>query len=233
MNVARWSLVWTLDHVYAARVQLRYLADGSVPQAYLDGDAPPVLLLPGVYENWQFLKPVGELLNSLGHPVHVVRELGYNRQPIADSAELATRILIERDLRHVVIVGHSKGGLIGKQLMVKDAVAGRIDRMVAINSPFSGSRLARYAPGAPLRAFLPSNETIATLAQNLEANSRITSIFSSFDPVIPEGSRLDAAENVELPLSGHFRPLGSRELLDAVRRAVERGASAGGSAGPE
>lgn len=233
MNVARWSWVWTLDHVYAARVQARYLADSSVPQSYSEGDAAPVLLLPGVYENWQFLKPVGELLNSLGHPVHVVRELGYNRQPIADSAELATRILLERDLRHVVIVGHSKGGIIGKQLMVTDGVAGRIDRMVAINSPFSGSRLARYAPGAPLRAFLPTDATIATLAENLEANSRITSIFSCFDPVIPEGSRLEAAENIELPLSGHFRPLGSRELLDAVRRAVERDAGAEDAAGPE
>jgi pimeloyl-ACP methyl ester carboxylesterase len=223
MNLARWSGVWTLDHVYAAGVQLRYLADATVPERYGAGEAAPVLLLPGVYENWQFLKPVGDMLNRIGHPVHVVRELGYNRKSIADSAELAARILIEHDLRHTVVVGHSKGGIIGKQLMVTDAVAERIDSMVAINSPFSGSRLARYAPGAPLRAFLPTNETIATLAENLEANSRITSIFSSFDPVIPEGSRLEGAENIELPLSGHFRPLGNPELLAEVREAVEGG----------
>ncbi|WP_349897075.1 esterase/lipase family protein [Parafrigoribacterium soli] len=227
MSVARWSWVWTLDHVYAAGVQLHYLADAAIPERYATGEAPPVLLLPGVYENWQFLKPIGDLLNRLGHPVHVVQELGYNRKPIADSAELATRILVERDLRHTVIVGHSKGGIIGKQLMVTDAVADRIDSMVAINSPFSGSRLARYAPAAPLRAFLPTNETIATLAANLEANSRITSIFSSFDPVIPEGSRLEGARNIELQLSGHFRPLNDPRLLAAVREAV------GGATGPE
>lgn len=221
MNLARWASVWTLDHLFAARWQLRYLFGGAVPARYADGERKPVLLLPGVYETWQFLRPVGDRLNALGHPVHLVRELGYNRRPIVPSAELATALLLEHELQHVVIVGHSKGGLIGKQLMMTDAVAGRIDRMVAINSPFSGSRLARFAPGATLRAFSPADATITTLGRNLEANSRIVSIFSRFDPVIPEGSRLEAAQNIELPLSGHFRPLGQQALLDAVVQAVE------------
>jgi hypothetical protein len=120
-----------------------------------------------------------------------------------------------------VVIGHSKGGLIGKQLMVTDTVADRIDRMVAINSPFSGSRFARMAPGATLRAFSPKDSTLRMLAENLEANTRITSIYSTLDPIIPEGSRLDDATNIELPVTGHFRPLGQRVLLEAVDRAVD------------
>jgi pimeloyl-ACP methyl ester carboxylesterase len=222
MNVAQWALVWGLDHAFAARWHLRNLVDNEVPAHYSDGDRQPVLLLQGVYETWQFLRPIGDRLNALGHPVHLVQELGYNRRPIVPTAELVARLLVERELERVIIVGHSKGGLIGKQLMVTDAVAGRIDRMVAINSPFSGSRLARFAPGATLRAFAPTDPVLGNLARNLEANSRIVSIFSRFDPDIPEGSRLDGAVNVELPISGHFRPLDQAALLAAVERAVER-----------
>jgi hypothetical protein len=223
MNVPRWTVEWVMDHYVAARWLVRYRLDGGVPQGYPLGERQPVLLLPGVYETWQFLRPVGDRLNALGHPVHVLPELGHNRWPIVQTAELVARLLLERDLRRVIIVGHSKGGLIGKQLMVTDAVADRIDRMVAINTPFSGSSLARFAPGATLRAFAPSDPVLGTLARNSEANSRIVSIFSRYDPDIPEGSRLDGAVNIELPLSGHFRPLDRSPLLNAVVRAVGSG----------
>lgn len=221
MNAGRWALAWGLDHVAAARWHLRSLAGDAAPARYSTGDRQPVLLLHGLYETWQFLRPIGDRLNALGHPVHLVQELGHNRQPIVPTAELVARILIARDLRGLIIVGHSKGGLVGKQLMVMDAVADRIDRMVAINAPFSGSRLARFAPFSPLRAFVPTDPVIGELARNLEANSRIVSIFSRFDPDIPEGSRLDGAVNIELPIAGHFRPLGRRALLAAVEQAVE------------
>lgn len=221
MNVARWALAWGMDHVFAARWHLRHLIDNEVPTRYSGGDRQPVLLLQGVYETWQFLRPIGDRLNALGHPVYLVPELGYNRRPIVPTAELVARFLIERELQHVIVVGHSKGGLIGKQLMMTDGVAERIDRMVAINSPFSGSRLARFAPGATLRAFAPTDPVLNNLARNLEANSRIVSIFSRFDPDIPEGSRLDGAVNIELPIAGHFRPLNRSVLLAEVERAVE------------
>lgn len=223
MNVPRWTVEWVMDHYVAARWLVRYRLDGGVPQGYPVGDRQPVLLLPGVYETWQFLRPIGDRLNALGHPVHVVPELGHNRWPIVQTAEVVARLVLERDLRRVIIVGHSKGGLIGKQLMVTDAVADRIERMVAINTPFSGSSLARFAPGATLRAFAPSDPVLGSLARNSEANSRIVSIFSRYDPDIPEGSRLDGAANIELPLSGHFRPLDRSALLNAVVGAVGSG----------
>lgn len=192
-----------------------------MPLRYAEGTREPVVLLPGVYEPWQFLRPVGDRLNALGHPVHLVQEVGYNRLAVVPTAGLVAHLLVERDLRRVIIVGHSKGGLIGKQLMVTDAVAGRIDRMVAINTPFSGSSLARFAPGATLRAFAPTNPVLDALARQSKPNSRIVSIYSRFDPNIPEGSRLEGAVNIELPLTGHFRPLDHSVLLAAVEAAVE------------
>jgi pimeloyl-ACP methyl ester carboxylesterase len=221
MIVVRWIAAWVIDHVLAAGWQWKHLRNQEIPERYARGDREPVLLLAGVYETWQFLRPIADRLNERGHPVYLIPEIGYNRAPIVSTAARVERFIIARDLRDIIVIGHSKGGLIGKQLMMTDAVADRIDRMVAINSPFSGSRFARLAPGATLRAFSPKDRTLRMLADNLEANSRITSIYSALDPIIPEGSRLDAATNIELPVTGHFRPLGQRVLLEAVDRAVD------------
>ncbi|MCU1525103.1 MAG: hypothetical protein JWO18_1997 [Microbacteriaceae bacterium] len=208
------------DRVYQWREHARNLFRSRVATGYQDGALDPVLLIPGVYETWQFLRPVADRLYALGHPIHVVPELGYNRRTVTASAELAQRYLEVCDLRSVILVTHSKGGLIGKHMMVADDHQGRIARLVAINAPFGGSILARYAPNATLRAFSPADETLVSLAANLAANDRIVSIYSRLDPLIPGGSRLEGATNIELPMVGHFRPLASRRLFEAVEESI-------------
>jgi hypothetical protein len=179
-----------------------------------------VLVLPGVYETWHFLEPVAKYVHALGHPVHVVPTFGRNLLPVPDMAELARQYVVENDLRDLTIVAHSKGGLIGKTLMLSDEGI-RIRNMVAINSPFAGSAYAHLARALrPLREFVPTHDTIVSLSRNAEVNSRITSVFSSWDPVIPNGSRLDGATNIELPVTGHFRILDRDELFEVVRAAT-------------
>jgi pimeloyl-ACP methyl ester carboxylesterase len=211
-----------VDRLYQMSQQTKHYIRRVVPtERYLRGDRAPVLLLPGVYETWQFLRPVAERLNARGHPIHLLTQLGYNRLTVAASATVAQRYLDEYDLTGVILVAHSKGGLIGKHMMVTDDTDGRIAQLVAVNSPFGGSSLARYAPVKALRAFSPANQTVLTLAANLAANSRITSIYSRLDPLIPGGSRLEGATNVELSVVGHFKPLGSSELFDAIEHAID------------
>ncbi len=221
MNWLVRGFAWWLDYVYVGFWQLRHALGGRDPSRYLGGDRESILLLPGVLETWQFLRPVAERMHRLGHPVYVVPSFGYNTGSIPAMAALAEAFLVENDLRQVTIIAHSKGGLIGKHLMVVDDTDARIRAMIAINAPFGGSRYARYLPGRDLRALSPTGETLVMLAANAVANARITSIFAEFDPHIPEGSHLQEARNVRLPVSGHFRPLGTEEVLRAVQDAVE------------
>jgi triacylglycerol lipase len=208
------------DRFYLMRELVRHMV-GRTPSAQYDcGARAPVLLLPGVFETWQFLRPVADRLNALGHPIHTLPELGNNRLTIVASAELAQRYLDQRQLTGVAIVAHSKGGLIAKHMMVTDDSAGRIDRLVAINSPFGGSSLANWTAVRPLRALSPRNATVITLAANRAANARITSIYSRLDPLIPGGSKLDGATNIRLSMVGHFRPLASPALFSAVEGAI-------------
>jgi triacylglycerol lipase len=208
-----------VDYYWAYRLRFGALRRRD-PAALLPGVGRPVLLLPGVYETWHFLESVGAHLNTLGHPVHVVPGFGRNVLPIARMATLAGDYLEEKQLTDVAIVAHSKGGLIGKTLMMSEPQGARIRSMVAINTPFAGSDYAHLVPIRTLREFVPTHETIVTLAGNAEVNSRITSIFSSWDPIIPNGSVLEAATNIELPITGHFRILDRPDLLAAVERAI-------------
>jgi len=220
MNVVRQARIALGDYPNAIRMRgLGFAA--RVPSAYGTGAARPVVLVPGVYERWHFLRPVANRLAEAGHPVHIVPELGVNARAIPRTAERLLAFLTRHDLRGVALVAHSKGGLVGKAAMLEDA-EGRIDRLVALATPFSGSRMADLMVVPALRVFRPRHPVIRRLVAERDVNTRITSIFPAFDPHIPEGSVLEGATNVRLDVVGHFRVLEDPAALDAVIAAVEK-----------
>lgn len=220
---------WLLDYAYVGFRQAHDFIVRADPAQYLvpDPGAPealaPVLLIPGVYERWQFMKPVADHLHGAGHPVHVVQRLGYNRGTVPAMADLAAEYLKRHGLSDVVVVTHSKGGLIGKFLLTMPDTAPRISRLVAINAPFSGSVYANFFVLPSIRAFSPQNSILKTLRANLELNARITSIYGRFDPHIPGGSFLEGARNIQLDTMGHFRPVADPRVLQEIDRAISDG----------
>ena len=208
-----------VDYAYAAAWQVRAAVSRARPETFVSGRERPVLILPGVYEPWRFMLPLIRELHAAGHPVHVVPELGRNEAAVASGASVVDAYLRRAELRDVVIVAHSKGGLLGKQVMAFGEAGERIRAMLAIATPFGGSRYATYMVSRTLRSFSPRNEALVTLGNSLEANGRIVSVFPAFDPHIPEGSALVGARNVELATAGHFRVLADpavRELAAQV-----------------
>ena len=209
---------WTEDYAYATGRQLRSFFDRTQPGDFLSGTGRPVVVIPGVYENWQFMLPLITALHQAGHPVHVVTVLQRNRLAIPAAAKLVAKHLAAEDVMNAAIVAHSKGGLIGKYLMMTHDGERRVERMVAVCSPFSGSRYARFMLAPSLRAFSPRNALTLELAREERINHRITSVFGPFDPHIPEGSILPGARNIRLDVPGHFRILGHQ---DTVRTILE------------
>lgn len=212
---------WVRDYAYAAIGQVRAILGRGTPDHLLTGAGTPVVILPGIYETWRFLEPLANALHERGHPVHVVTELGDNRRPIAEAAGRVAALLTERDLDDVVLVAHSKGGLIGKHLMAFDAAGERVRAMVAVATPFGGSRYSRLMPTSSLRAFASGDATMRALAAAAEVNRRIVSVYGPFDPHIPEGSELAGARNVELGSGGHFRVLADPRVIAEVIRVAE------------
>lgn len=256
----RHAMWWAADYLYAARRQLAVLSlpwsigrPRPKPEAWSQGSAelPEIVLIPGVYEHWTFMRPLGDALAAAGHRVIVGHGLGLNRRAIAATSERLGRMLAARPapVAGRVLVAHSKGGLIGKHLLVSSgaAVAAAIEAgagsdaaaaaasapsdartpslgllgLVAIATPFAGARRARLLVVDPsIRAFVPEDETIVMLGRETSINGRIVSVFGPFDPHIPEGSALDGATNIAVPTPGHFRVLSSRETQRAVLDGV-------------
>ncbi|WPU08522.1 alpha/beta hydrolase [Pseudarthrobacter oxydans] len=207
---------WLQDYLYAAGWQVRGMLSRVQPGSFHQGHRRPVLIIPGVYENWQFMMPLIQSIHDAGHPVHVVTVLQRNQLDVPAAARMVAQHLEEAGLRDAAIVAHSKGGLIGKYAMLMLDPEQRIDRMVTVCTPFSGSRYARYMLLPSLRIFSPRHPLTLELAREEAINSRITSIYGPFDPHIPEGSVLPGATNIELPTAGHFRILGDPQTARII-----------------
>lgn len=242
MNPVRRLLWWAADYLYAGRHQLAVLSlpwtvglPRPTPPAWRTGDPglPEVVLLPGVYEHWTFLRPLGNAIAAAGYRVRVIHGLGMNRRSVPDTAARLERALAKDPLPPAgrVLVAHSKGGLIGKRALLDADAAAAADPgapglglrgLVAVATPFAGSWMARLLPlDRSIREFRPDDATILALARERAVNARIVSVFGPYDPHIPEGSRLEDATNVEVPAPGHFRVLGSPSthtaVLDGIR----------------
>src|SRR3954447_3069499 len=230
--VLRKALWWAQDYLYAAGWQIRGALSRTRADSFHSGHRSPVVVIPGVYENWRFMLPLITALHAAGHPVHVVTVLQWNRLEVPVAARFVAEHIAAAGLEGVMIVAHSKGGLIGKYVMLAMDADQRIDRMVAICTPFSGSRYARYLMIPSLRIFSPRTALTLQMASEETVNHRISSIYGIFDPHIPEGSVLPGARNIRLRAAGHFRILGdpatAETILEELRpgdRAAEPGSS--------
>jgi triacylglycerol lipase len=210
---------WTLDYLWATRQQgsglIHHLRRTALPLAPA-GHQPPVLIIPGVYEPWTFMLPIVRALHAAGHPIHALDTLGYNTARIPAAAAHVAAYLEQANLRDVIIVAHSKGGLIGKYALDHHDPGHRIRHLIAVATPFSGSPYARLFINRAVRDFAPTNAVIRELQATTTNNHRITSIYGVFDPHIPGRSALAGATNIELPVMGHFRILADPLVIKTV-----------------
>ncbi|HEX9088199.1 MAG TPA: alpha/beta hydrolase, partial [Arthrobacter sp.] len=217
LQAAGW---WAQDYLYAAGRQLLGAVSRTRPEQFLGGPGRPVVVIPGVYEDWRFMLPLVQRLHEAGHPVHVLTLLHRNRLAVPKAADLIAGYIRDHDLSDAMIVAHSKGGLIGKFVMMQLDPERRIAGMVAVCSPFSGSRYASFMLLPSLRAFSPRSAVTRQLAREERMNERITSVYGLFDPHIPEGSVLPGARNIQLDTAGHFRILAHEDTIRTILAAT-------------
>lgn len=210
------------DYAWAFRYGARELTARLRQGQPAPGDGPDVLVLTGIWEPYAFIYPLVDHLRASGFRTHAIKRPSLNLDDLEVLADRVADFMDEEGLTDTVVVAHSKGGLVAKQLMVSERTKDRVSGAVAICTPFGGSDLAGLLPdGVGVRSLLPGSPMLRELAAHTEVNPRIVSIYPEYDPVVPDGgNHLEGAHNVEIAEFGHFTLLNEDDVLEAVAQAV-------------
>lgn len=215
------------DWAVALRDQLFSLRPHRPWEVGTNCTGPAVVLLPGILENARYLAPMAQWLAAQGHVVHQLPALGWNLRGLTRSVEKGFAALETLGIEDAVIVAHSKGGLIGKAMLLDPRSEGLLRGMVAIATPFGGSALWDRAQRtvvlrrSPVGVFHPEHPDLARLHTERDVNRRIVSLSPAFDQMIPGGSHLEGATNEVLTVEGHFRAVSTPSAWEVVHRYVD------------
>lgn len=252
MKIHKKIKSWIVDYAYMLRGGLLMVVHRNPPKHYLGytvAGRAPVILIPGILSKWSFMKHLGDQISLRGHPVYVIPRLNYNIFNIPTSARMvksavlrifprnkrwrhklsagAGRIqaLLEKhQLIGAVLVAHSKGGLIGKYFLSHYNEIGRVLGMVAVATPFSGSKLAELIPHDAFQELATDARIVKDLASHQEINKKIISIIPEYDNHVwaENGCVLAGAENITVPIHGHHKVLFDQGVVKLILRSIEK-----------
>lgn len=226
MKKLKKIIYWTIDYAYMANGWRMMYQYRKPPKHYLGhtiSGKSPVILIQGVTLKWGFMKKLGDSISLTGHPVYIAPELGHNLGSVPAQSKIIEKIIIDNSLDEVVIVAHSKGGLIAKHLLNHSSVSPRIKKVIAIATPFHGSTLTKYLIGKPFKELRPKSETILNLSSKCDLDSKICTITPTFDNHVwhPRKSRLPTALiNQTSAVRGHHKILFDSETIKAVLNLI-------------
>jgi pimeloyl-ACP methyl ester carboxylesterase len=203
-------IYWLVDYVYMFRGHSYYLSNllGEISWPKHHSKLPEIILIPGIYGHWSFLKPLGDLLSNAGFPVHVVPEIKRNSRPVRDGAEALNRYLRANEIRKCILIGHSKGGLVALYYKLFLDTDRRVLKVIAIASPFSGSSIGKFVRLKGVREMLPNSGLIKKL-NSIKVGPDVISIYTVFDNHVWHNdlSFLKGANNIQVPVKGHHKIL--------------------------
>jgi pimeloyl-ACP methyl ester carboxylesterase len=173
------------------------------------GDGHPVLVLPGLSTTDRSTGLLRRYLSALGYDVHAW-ELGRNLGPRAigvQGEKLIARLesIYEATGQKVTVVGHSLGGIIGRQLSRRRP--DMVRQIVTLGSPFAGDprstnvwKLYEYLCGQRVS----DPDIVAQLLESHDAPPvPSTAIYSKADGIVAWQSCLEpetaTTENIEIP----------------------------------
>lgn len=207
-----------LEYLLIVRLHFRALWQRP-PAAWNKGNAGDVLLIPGFAEPWIFLTTIAEQLNTLGYHVHTVPELNYNTQPVAACVEILHEYIQTHSLEHVLLIGHSKGGLVAKGYL--DAHPEKVGKVITLSAPFQGTWVGKLWI-CNLQELCPGSSLITNLLQKPPAPGRLLNLYAHRDNhILPnKNALLPGAQNIEIPVIGHTRIVEDNKTFQAIKKYI-------------
>jgi triacylglycerol lipase len=198
------------------------------PERRDDDTREPVLLVHGFGASPACWSAVQRALHADGR---TVAHFGYSPRgaSVDELAEQLTEVvedlLAATGAPRLHLVGHSMGGVIIAQALTGSRLAGRVDLVVTLGSPFGGSPWAALWPGrSVVRALRPGSALLRSLATApAPVGVRWLAFTAAFDLIVP-GHRALPAGSHAIPITvegtGHSGMLADPVVIARIVAAV-------------
>ncbi len=208
------------------------------------GDGRLVVIIPGLFGSDFYLWPLRRWISRIGFRASTSGlwlNAGCPDRLTSEIEQWIERRQSERDDRRIVLIGHSRGGVLARALAAR--MGSRVSHLVALGSPIgvasqyvtggvqqlahrTMSRVAQASNTArgildPQCRFPDSGcEFVGNMRGALAAETMVLSIYSREDPIVPpEASIVTGARNVEVTGTHSglvFNPAVYRELARSL-----------------
>jgi len=165
------------------------------------GNGRPILMVHGYLNNnsvWRFQKRRLEALRV--GPIYTIR-LGNPFSSLwthMDTMHTKVRAIAkETGRKDLILIGHSMGGLVSCLYAMQRAEPKSVTDIITIGSPFLGTPVARFFPGANAREMEPGSSLLKEIVQGIERNqtTRFYHIGSKSDQLVIPGASAVLAQN--------------------------------------
>jgi len=189
--------------------------------------ATPIILLHGLFQNricwWWFAlslkrRGLGPLYSLNLPPWKDVESLTERL------ANLVDRLKLDGGGGRVILIGHSMGGLIGRNYLQIRGGATKVQQLITLGSPHGGSRLAPFAVSKMGKDLLPGSGFLQNLRQApLPEGVSLIAIYSRHDNLVlpAENGRVEGAQNIEVRGIGHMGLLYHPRILELVVESLK------------
>lgn len=194
------------------------------PQGNLQGR--PILMVNGYFSfgsTWHYQRQ--RLIQAGFGPIYTMNVgSGQSIKTYAKQIEEKVRQIQEETCRNdLVLIGHSKGGLVCSYYAthLADSKKTNITDVVAIGSPLAGTPLAYLGPGYDAYEMRPGSEFHQELRNKIQKHPeiRFSYIASEYDEVVPLSSALlgkDRSRQLVLKDMGHLGLVFSSRVADQI-----------------
>ncbi len=168
----------------------------------------PVLFVHGIYCNAAVWWWIRRYLQARGLHGTFTIDL---EPPVGDIDDYAGQLARRIDevcettgSSHVLVIGHSMGGLVARACLQNIAGPGRIAKLITLGSPHHGSGLAYWGVGSHDRQLLPGSPWLQALNRDESKAPRapIISIFTRHDNFVAPQDSSVLAHATNVPLAG-------------------------------
>lgn len=218
---------YLIDQYRGTKTLLHSLVFRNPPAKYSaskESEKPDVILVQGIAQKWNVFRQLGKELAGRGYRLHIIEGIKRNMMSVSQASQIVDDCIQNAKLKNAVVIGHSKGGLIGKYLLAHKNNGGTVKKVIAISTPFGGTFHAKLIPGKAHNELLPDSVLLTDLAGYRDSNKQIVCVYGKFDNLInPLAScNLNGAKNIQVEAYGHHSILFNENLGKVILNELDK-----------